>query len=166
MSIFFFLIGPAGSGKSTIGKKIMKKLKFQFLDGVNFHSSANVNKMKKGIKLKYKDRLPWLIKINKKLKKHNNSKSKYIIACSALKKKYRKILSKDLNKVFFFYLKCKKSEIIKRVISRKHFFNLSLINDQIINFQNSKDLINIDANKDVRKVTKLVAYKIEKYLNK
>ena len=72
MSIFFFLIGPAGSGKSTIGKKIMKKLKFQFLDGDNFHSSANVNKMKKGIKLKYKDRLQWLIKINKKLKKHNN----------------------------------------------------------------------------------------------
>ena len=68
MAIFFFLIGPAGSGKSTIRKKIKKKLKFKFFEADNFHSQSNINKMKRGIKLKYKDRLPWLIRINKKLK--------------------------------------------------------------------------------------------------
>ena len=66
MAIFFFLIGPAGSGKSTIGKKIKKKLKFRFFEADNFHSQNNINKMKRGIKLKDKDRLPWLIRINKK----------------------------------------------------------------------------------------------------
>ena len=78
MAIFFFLIGPAGSGKSTIGKKIKKKLKLQFFEADNFHSQSNINKMKKGIKLKYKDRLPWLIRINKRLKSYNNLDGKYI----------------------------------------------------------------------------------------
>ena len=56
MALFFFLIGPAGSGKSTIGKKIKKELKFKFFEGDTFHSKNNINKMKNGIKLKYKDR--------------------------------------------------------------------------------------------------------------
>ena len=68
----------------------------------NYNNSfTNINKMRNGIKLKNKDRLPWLFKINKKLRKYNNLDNKYIIACSALKKNYRNILSKKLDYVFF-----------------------------------------------------------------
>ena len=161
MAIFFFLVGPAGSGKSTIGKKIKKKFRFQFFDADNFHSQSNINKMKKGIKLRYKDRLPWLIRINNSLKKYNNLDTKNIIACSALKKSYRNILSKDLDRVYFLYLKCKKIELIRRIHSRKHFFHLNLINDQIFNFESSSDLININANKNIREVIKNVISKIK-----
>ena len=71
MSFFFFLVGPAGSGKTTIGKKIKEELKFRFFEGDNFHSKNNINKMKKGISLSRRDRLPWLLRINRKLKKFN-----------------------------------------------------------------------------------------------
>ena len=160
MSIFFFLVGPAGSGKSTIGRKIKKKLNFRFFEGDDFHSRNNINKMQKGIKLKYKDRLPWLIKINKKLKKFNNAESQYIIACSALKKKYRNILSRDLNCVIFFNLKCRQVELVKRNYYRKHFFSLNLVKDQISNFEISSDLININADKSIKDVTKIVIKKM------
>ena len=161
MAIFFFLVGPAGSGKTTIGKNIKKKLKFRFFEADNFHSLGNINKMRKGIKLKYKDRLPWLRRINKSLKGYNNFDGKYIIACSALKKNYRNILSKDLNSVFFIYLKCKEIELIKRNYYRKHFFSLNLIKDQIFNFEISSNLININANKNIKDVTKIVIKKIK-----
>ena len=165
MALYFFLIGPAGSGKSTIGKNIRLKLKLKFFDADNLHSQNNINKMKKGIKLKFRDRLPWLLRINRMLKKHNNSDGKYIIACSALKKRYRNILSKNLNSAYFLYLKCKKTQLVKRIHSRKHFFPLNLINDQIYNFESSEDLININANKNINYVTKIVTRSVKNIIN-
>ena len=117
--------------------------------------------MRKGIKLKYKDRLPWLIRMNKMLKRYNNLQDKYIIACSALKKNYRNILSKDLDRVFFLYLKCKQNELLRRNCYRDHFFSSNLVKDQIFNFEDSSDLININANKNINEVTKDVAKKIK-----
>ena len=161
MAIFFFLVGPASSGKSTIGKKMKKKFNLKFLDADNFHSLKNIKKMKKGIKLRYRDRLPWLLRINKKLRQYNNLNERYIIACSGLKKKYRDILSKKLDSVYFIYLKCTDSKLIKRIYSRNHFFPKHLIYDQIANFETSNDLINVNANKNVSDVTKIVTRKIK-----
>ena len=124
----------------------------------------NINKMKRGIKLKDKDRLPWLIRINKRLKRYNNLDDKYIIACSALKKNYRNILSKDLDCVFFLYLKCKEIELIRRNYFRQHFFPLSLVENQISHFETSSDLININADKNVRDVATIVIRKIKKIM--
>tara|TARA_B100000029_G_scaffold43392_1_gene40217 strand:- start:2590 stop:3093 length:504 start_codon:yes stop_codon:yes gene_type:complete len=164
MSFFFFLVGPAGSGKTTIGKKIKEELKFHFFDGDNFHSKSNINKMKKGISLTQRDRLPWLSRINTKLKKLNNLNRNFIIACSALKKNYRNRLARNLDNVFFLFLNCKKKELIKRTYSRKHFFNPNLIENQIMTFEKSRDLININANKKKEVVTNNVKRKIKKYL--
>jgi carbohydrate kinase (thermoresistant glucokinase family) len=161
MTYFFFLIGPAGCGKSTIAQKIKKKLKIKFFEGDSFHSLKNLDKMKKGNKLKFRDRLPWLININKKLKEYNQSNKEYIIACSALKKSYRNILKRDLKYVFFIYLKCKKKELIKRNLNRNHFFPVTLVDDQITNFENSKELIVINAEKNIIDVQKLVLEKIK-----
>jgi len=165
MAFYFFLIGPASSGKSTIAKRINKKFKFRFIEADSFHSLENIKKMTNGIKLNFKDRLPWLKKINKKLQNVNNTNKNYIIACSALKKKYRKILSKDLVFVYFLYLKCKKKEIIKRCSSRKHFFPLTLVSDQIHEFEKSTDLIIINANKNIMKVTSSVNKAIDNILS-
>ena len=67
--IVLWMFGLSGSGKTTIGKKIKEELKFRFFEGDNFHSKYIINKMKKGISLSRRDRLPWLLRINKKLKK-------------------------------------------------------------------------------------------------
>ena len=95
---------------------------------------------------------------------HDNLDGKYIIACSALTKSYRNISSKDLDCVFFLYLKCKKIELIRRNYYRQHFFPLSLVEDQISHFEISSDLININADKNVRDVTTIVIRKIKKIM--
>ena len=87
--------------------------------------------------------------------------NKYIIACSALKKNYRNILSKKLDYVFFFNLRCKEIELIKRNYYRKHFFSLNLVKDQILKFEISEDLININTEKNINDVTKTVIKKIK-----
>jgi len=160
MAYFFFLIGPAASGKSTVAKRIKKKLNFKYVEGDNFHSLKNINLIKKGIKLKFSDRLPWLNRINKKLKAYAKSNIKFIISCSALKKKYRIILSKGLPNTFFFYLKCKKSVLVKRANLRHHFFPLSLLNDQISILEISKDLLIINSNKNINSVISEISKKI------
>ena len=66
MAFFFFLVGPAASGKSTVAKMIKKNLDFKYIEGDNFHSLKNINLIKRGIKLKFSDRLPWLNRINKR----------------------------------------------------------------------------------------------------
>ena len=116
LSYFFFFIGPAGSGKSTLGKKFQKLKFFKFIEGDNFHSKKNINKMIYGKKLNFKDRKPWLRKINKYLLNLKYSSNNYIISCSALKKKYRNILSKNLDNCFFIYLKCKKKILLREII--------------------------------------------------
>jgi len=161
MAYCFFLIGPAGSGKSTLAEKIKKRLKIKFIEGDNFHTLKNLNKMKNGNKLIFKDRFPWLVKINKKLKEHNKLDKEYIITCSALKKNYRNILKRGLKNVFFIYLKCKKKELIKRNLNRNHFFPIALIEDQIISFENSNDLIIINADKNIANVQKIALKKIK-----
>ena len=160
MAYFFFLIGPASSGKSSVAKKIKKKMNFNYIEGDTFHSAKNINLMKKGIKLKFSDRYPWLNQINKSLTIYAKTNTNHIISCSALKKRYRKILSKNLNNTFFFYLRCKKNVLFKRIKSRRHFFPLSLLNDQILSFETSKDLFIINSNANINKVVAEVSKKI------
>ena len=160
MTYLFCLVGPAASGKRSVAKKIRKNLNFNHVEGDSFHSLKNINLMKKGIKLKSSDRYPWLNKINKNLKSRTKSKTNFIISCSALKKRYRDILSKNLKNTYFFYLRCKKSVLTKRAKSRKHFFPLSLLNDQVLSFETSKDLFIVNSNNNINKVVAKISKKI------
>ena len=67
MKNIIILIGVSGSGKSTVGKALSEKLGILFIDGDDFHSLDNIEKMKKSIPLNDKDRKPWLIKLSKKI---------------------------------------------------------------------------------------------------
>ena len=91
--MYFFLIGPAGSGKSTIGKKFDRLKSFKFIEGDEFHSKNNIKKITNGKSLTFKDRKPWLNKINYFLRSKKKLNFNYVISCSALKRSYRKLLS-------------------------------------------------------------------------
>jgi gluconokinase len=54
-------MGVAGTGKSTVGKLLSQKLGWQFYDGDDFHPLENIEKMRRGIPLDDRDRLPWLL---------------------------------------------------------------------------------------------------------
>ncbi|CEF64252.1 Probable gluconokinase [Strongyloides ratti] len=128
------VMGVSGSGKSTIGEYLSHQLNFQFIEGDTFHSTSNIEKMKSGVPLDDEDRLPWLMSINKKLQEEvfQNHKST-VLACSALKKKYRDILKIgfSIDNIIFVHLNDKEDEVKKRLMKRKsHFFNPLLLKSQ------------------------------------
>ena len=66
-------MGVSGSGKSTVAKALSKKLGYQFIEGDEFHTKSNINKMKNGIPLNDKDRIPWLKDLSKMLLKFKSN---------------------------------------------------------------------------------------------
>ena len=121
------LFGVSGCGKSLIGNQLSKDLQFEFIEGDDFHSNENIKKMKNNIPLNDDDREAWLDQINKELNKLRNRN--VVIACSALKEKYRSIL--DVKEDYLVYLKITKKTAKTRIKNRKdHFMPDSLVDSQ------------------------------------
>lgn len=130
------IMGVSGSGKTTIGKALAKRLGIDFADGDDYHSQANKEKMAAAIALSDADRLPWLQELNKLLLSYQRDDRGLVLACSCLKKNYRKQLSSGLEAVRFVYLKLSQEEATKRLAGRKdHFFNPALIKSQFETLQ-------------------------------
>lgn len=126
-----YIMGVAGSGKSTIGHKLSVATGIPFFDADDFHPPANKEKMKAGQPLDDNDRKDWLIKINELAKEHSQQKGA-IIACSALKEKYRTVLSGAIKTpVHWILLQGDFGLIQERMGTRKdHFMPLSLLQSQ------------------------------------
>ena len=120
-------MGVSGAGKTTIGRLLADKLDGIFVDGDDLHFQVNVDKMRRGIALTDEDRWPWLERVAKVIREHNNSRP-LIVACSALKRSYRRRLGKDY---YLIYLKGTSSKIARRLQDRDdHFMQISLLESQ------------------------------------
>ena len=146
----YVIFGVSSSGKTTIGKKISIKLGIPFYDADDFHSNTNIEKMSTGVPLDDLDRLGWLQKIVLKINESNKNNGA-IFACSALKEKYREILSGSYkNEVEFIFLKIDKSEATKRLKIRKnHFFPIELLDNQFEILENPSNAIKVNASNDI-----------------
>ena len=125
-----FIMGVSGSGKSTIGKLLAERLMLPFFDGDDFHPKENIAKMASGTPLNDTDRYGWLVRLNELAQK--NSPSGVVIACSALKAKYRQLLEKDIeDTVVWVYLKGTFDDILERLRKRtEHFMPAALLESQ------------------------------------
>ena len=161
MHKLIILFGVSGSGKSTIGKKLSKDLKFKFIEGDDFHSINNINKMKRKLALNDNDREEWLLALNNKLKDQSINT---VLACSALKEKYRKKLIRGLDiNIFWFCLKGEFDLINQRIKKRNnHFFSSSLLQSQydIIEYPDYCNFIDISESKN--KIVELIKLKLLK----
>ena len=161
MDKLIILFGVSGSGKSTIGKKLSKDLKFKFIEGDDFHSINNINKMKRRLALNDNDREEWLQALNNKLKDQSINT---VLACSALKEKYRKKLIRGLDiNIFWFCLKGEFDLINQRLKKRNnHFFSSSLLQSQydIIEYPDYCNFIDISESKN--KIMELIKLKLLK----
>lgn len=126
-----YVMGVSGSGKSTIAQLLADALKLPFADADDFHPAANVEKMSQGIPLQDEDRQAWLEAIQVFAKKQL-AKQGAVIACSALKEKYRQILQRDIaQQVDWVYLQGSYALIHERMQQRKdHFMPESLLQSQ------------------------------------
>lgn len=127
----FYVMGVSGCGKSTIGKLLAARLELSFADGDDFHPAANVRKMEAGLPLDDGDRIGWLAAIYAFAKKQLEQGGA-VIACSALKEKYREQLSQGIERqVVWIYLKGDYKLIFERMQARDgHFMPSSLLKSQ------------------------------------
>ncbi|MBJ7359035.1 MAG: gluconokinase [Nocardioides sp.] len=121
-------MGVSGSGKSTVGAALAGRLRVPFEDADDLHPSANVAKMSRGEPLDDSDRWPWLELIGMWLDRHSDGG---VIACSALKRKYRDQLRHHSDNVEFLLLAGSPEVIARRQAGRPgHFMPASLMSSQ------------------------------------
>src|SRR3954447_25551827 len=97
------IMGVSGSGKTTIGQALARRLSFEFIEGDEFHSRANREKMHAGLPLNDTDRKPWLEALRSRMAAMLARKGNAVLACSALRESYRHYLA--MPGVRFIYLK-------------------------------------------------------------
>jgi gluconokinase len=122
------VMGVSGSGKSTVGAALAGRLGVPFEDADDLHPPANIAKMTRGEPLDDDDRWPWLERIGEWLVEHVDGG---VIACSALKRKYRDQLRHHCPSVEFLHLEGGRDVIEQRQASRPgHFMPSSLLTSQ------------------------------------
>jgi gluconokinase len=125
------VMGVSGCGKSTVGALLALRLRWEFEDADWFHPAANVDKMHAGIPLTDEDRWPWLDAVAAWIDKTRRSGGHDIIACSALKRRYRNVLIGNRSDVRLVYLKGDETLIARRIATRhEHFMPRSLLHSQ------------------------------------
>lgn len=125
------LMGVSGAGKTTVGKLLASRLHWEFEDADQFHPASNVEKMHKGIPLTDEDRRPWLRAIAAWIDETRHAGRHGVIACSALKRRYRDVLIGDRSDVRLVYLQGSETLIASCIATRDgHFMPRSLLHSQ------------------------------------
>lgn len=147
------LMGVSGSGKSTVGTALADRLGWQFYEGDDFHSESNIQKMAQGIPLTDEDREPWLADLHDLIARQIESKKPAIIACSALKQRYRDQLLEDNEGTVIVYLHGEFELICQRMEKRQnHYMKAAMLQSQFDSLEEPENAIVISIEDDTDKI--------------
>lgn len=133
-------MGVAGCGKSSVGAALARHLDSDFIEGDDFHSAANIDKMSGGLPLDDDDRTPWLYRLAEELAARDREGRSTVLACSALKKRYRRLLTEGLGEAQIIYLKGNAALFAERLGWREgHFMPPSLVASQCADLEEPTD---------------------------
>jgi len=153
-------MGVVGTGKTTVGIQLAKKLGWQFADGDDFHPQVNIEKISHGIALTDSDRAPWLAALRAAIDKWNSERRNVVLACSALKRSYRNQLQAP--GVQFIYLKGDYDLIAARLHSRHgHFATESILKSQLADLEEPDDAVTIDVEKSPSEIVAEIVAKLK-----
>ena len=117
------VMGVSGSGKSHIGRLLAEYLSVDFIDGDGYHSPGSIHKMARGVPLTDADRKAWLDTLAALFDEHRRRNESVVIACSALKARYREILRQGDPALTILYLQGGRELLLERLSTRRgHFF--------------------------------------------
>lgn len=140
------VMGVSGSGKTTVGKVLVRMLDWTFVEADDFHPRANVEKMSEGVPLDDDDRRPWLQALRRRIEEACQSGENVVLACSALKHSYQDYLEgHDPECVHYVHLRGSEELIRKRLAERKgHFMDPDLLRSQLETLEPPADAIQVD----------------------
>jgi gluconokinase len=140
------LMGVSGSGKTTIGTLLAERTGVVFADADDYHPAANKQKMASGQPLNDDDRQPWLERLNRLMRDWFEAGTGGVLACSALRAKYRATLIAGMPEgtVRFVLLEGSRELIAERLAERKHeFMNAKLLDSQFATLEPPSDALQI-----------------------
>jgi gluconokinase/6-phosphogluconolactonase len=125
-------MGVSGSGKTTVGAALARRLGWTFQEGDALHPAANITKMKSGQPLDDVDRMPWLDAIAAQIDEWRARGECAVISCSALKRNYRRIIVGARPDVRLVYLCGSPALLGERLAGRSgHFMPSTLLESQL-----------------------------------
>jgi gluconokinase len=146
-------MGVAGGGKTTVATLFAKKTGAVFYEGDDFHPPENVAKMRAGIPLNDTDRKKWLQALRKIIVRALAKKEFAVLACSALKAKYRDELAADDARVKFVHLTGPRTLIAERLKNRRgHFMPAALLESQFAILEPPSDALVFNCEKSPEKI--------------
>ena len=151
------VMGVSGSGKTTVGKLLAQSLNWDFSDADDFHPSANIEKMSRGIPLEDADRLPWLLQLQAAIDRWLLENKNVVLACSALKASYREILCRDQQRMKIVYLKGPFHLLATRLKTREnHYMKADLLLSQLETLEEPENAIIIDASQPLELIVRQI----------
>jgi gluconokinase len=138
------VMGVTGAGKTTVGRLLAEQCGWEFADADDFHPPSNVEKMQHGIPLNDEDRSPWLERLREAITQWIAEGRNVVLACSALKRTYRKELEVG-TEVRFVYLKGSADLIAERLRARRgHYAGEQILAGQFADLEEPKDAVTVE----------------------
>lgn len=156
------MMGVSGSGKTTVGKLVAERLGWAFYDADDYHPRANVEKMASGEPLDDSDRRPWLLRLQRLISEHINNEEPMVLACSALKQKYRDLLLEGNEKTEVVYLQGSYELIFERMNGREdHYMKADMLQSQFEALEEPEDAVVISIDETPEEIAAEIVQKVK-----
>jgi len=159
---FFIVMGVSGSGKTRVGKSLADRLGWDFYDADDYHPPENVAKMASGIPLDDSDRASWLVALHDLIASSLKGDRPGVLACSALKERYRQQLMDGNEGVQIIYLKGSYDLIWSRMQKRTdHYMKPHMLKSQFDALEEPATALTIDISLSVDDIVTTILKQME-----
>jgi len=152
------LMGAAGAGKTTVGRRLSEDLKWPFLDGDAVHPRQNIAKMASGTPLNEDDRRPWLQALRESVAAWIAQRVNAVVAASLLTEGHRAaVLSGYQGQVRLVYLEVPPARLQERLTARTgHFAGVQLLESQLALLEEPEGALRVDGSQSIEQVVRTI----------